>query len=204
MQARDFLFLFFLYGLPTAPSPPTPPLVFLWRRSDFPAPGEQREQDSVRMHLCVLQCVSALLCACAHAQPGPGRPSPSPLCALKNEGGNLRAAVIIHPSKRTGRRRGRRREGGGEGGMDGGRKKERAKREGWRERWGGYINSYHTVFGILHPRMRSCSPSLFLTPPFSSLSTVLSFRSLPLRFSEYLAFSAYGRVFVTPRVCVCF
>lgn len=46
------------------------PPAFLSRRSDFPAPGKQREQDGVCVRLCVLQCVSVLLCvsalACTH------------------------------------------------------------------------------------------------------------------------------------------
>lgn len=140
------------------PPTPHPPTAFLWRRSDFPAPGKQ-EQDSLCVRLCLLRrCLR--LCVCTHAQPGPGRPSPSPFCSLKNEGGNLRAAVIIHPSKQTGRRQRRSTEGG----RDGCREEERESQTGG---MGGYINSYLTVFGILHPRMRS----------FSLLSTLPSFRS---------------------------
>lgn len=148
---------FFLYWLPTASKPPhpSPPPAFLWRRSDFPAPGKQ-EQDSLCVRLCLpRRCLR--LCVCTHAQPGPGRPSPSPFCALKNEGGNLRAAVIIHPSKQTGRRQRRSTEGG----RDGCREEERGSQTGgMKGGWGGYINSYLTVFGILHPRMRSFSLSL--------------------------------------------
>lgn len=103
---------------------------FYWR-SDVPALGKQ-EQDGMRAHLCWSQisvrvrvCVPLCALACMHKL-GPGSPSPSPLGALKNEGGNLRAAVIIHPSKQMGRRQRR----SWEGGRDVGRKQEKAKWEG--------------------------------------------------------------------------
>lgn len=166
---RGFFFFFFLYWLPTASKPPHPPTpAFLWRRSDFPAPGKQ-EQDSLCVRLCLLRrCLR--LCVCTHAQPGPGRPSPSPFCALKNEGGNLRAAVIIHPSKQTGRRQRRSREGG----RDGCREEERESQTGgMKGGWGGYINSYLTVFGILHPRMRPFSLSFLHSLPSVLASTLL-------------------------------
>lgn len=167
-------------------APPThPPPTFLWRRSDFPAPGE-REQDGMCARLC-LPRRQRRLCVCTHAHPGPGRPSPSPFCALKNEGGNLRAAVIIHPSKQTGRRQRRSREGG----RDGCREEERERQTGgMKGGWGGYINSYLTVFGILHPRMRSFSLPLALLPSF--LSALPSFRSC---LYASLAFCAQGCVF---------
>lgn len=79
------------------------------------------------MHLCLLHWCLRL--ACVHActrKSGLGRPSPSPFCALKNEGGNLRAAVIIHPSKQMGRRQRRSRVGG----RDGCGERERSKQEG--------------------------------------------------------------------------
>lgn len=138
---------FFLYWLPTAskPPPPHPPPAFLWRRSDFPAPGKQ-EQDSLCVRLCLLRrCLR--LCVCTHAQPGPGRPSPSPFCSLKNEGGNLRAAVIIHPSKQTGRRQRRSTEGG----RDGCREEERESQTGgMKGGWGDILTliSLYLVFRI--------------------------------------------------------
>lgn len=111
----------------------------------------------MRVHLClphsvcVCVCMRAFVHACVR-KPGPGSPSPSPLGALKNEGGNLRAAVIIHPSKQMGRRQGRSWERGGREGREGCRKEEReSQMGGMKGGWGGYINSYLTVFGILHP-----------------------------------------------------
>lgn len=114
----------FLYGLRAA----NPFLEEIW--------SPRLRQARTRRHACASMFASLSarvpLCACMH-KPGPGSPSPSPLGALKNEGGNLRAAVIIHPSKQMGRRQRRSWERGGrEGGRDVGRKKERAKWERWR------------------------------------------------------------------------
>lgn len=168
--AGDFFCIGSLQRL--SPHPPHPPPAFLWRRSDFPAPGKQ-EQDSLCVRLCLLR-LCLRLCVCTHAQPGPGRPSPSPFCALKNEGGNLRAAVIIHPSKQTGRRQWRSTEGG----RDGCREEERESQTGgMKGGWGDILTliSQYLVFCI-----PGCALSLspFRTPflPF-----------LPRRFSEYRA-----------------
>lgn len=150
------------------------------------------------MHLCLLHWCLRL--ACVHActrKSGLGRPSPSPFCTLKNEGGNLRAAVIIHPSKQMGRRQRRSRVGG----SDGCREEEREKQTGGGSRR-GYINTYLTVFGILHPRMHS-----FLCSQSFTHTVLLSFFFFPFSsfqgscfFSEYLTVCARGCV--SSSICV--
>lgn len=127
----------FLYGLPTAAKPPA----FLWRRSDFPASGELREQDSV---CCVY--FSALLnkCVCAARAR-----QTFPISALRFEkrGRKSQSSSYYSSLKENEEEEDR--------GRDGGRKKDR-------NQVGGYINSYLTVFAILHPRIRSS-----LSHPFS-------------------------------------
>lgn len=178
--AGDF---FFFFGMGCLQRQSLTPLPFCLSLEEiwFPCSGRAAStRQSVRSSVCA-STRAARSWVRAHKQSGPGRPSTSPFCALKNEGGNLRAAVIIHPSKRTGKS-GRWR---GVGGMDGGRKTERESQRGGLKKggvcvwWGGYINSYLTVFGVLHPRMSSLSLSLALLRSF--LSTVPSFRCLPLR-----------------------
>lgn len=84
--------------------------------------------------------------------------------------------------------------------MEGGRKREPNGRD--EERVGGYINSYLTAFGFLHPRMRSFSPlslthSCFLFPfctpflPFRA-STPLGISCIQCAWMCVCAFACVG------------
>lgn len=79
--------------------------------------------------------------------------------------------------------------------MEGGRKREPNGRD--EEGVGGYINSYLTAFGFLHPRMRSFSPPLSLAHSGFLFPFYTAF--LPFLASTPLGISCIQRTWM----CVC-
>lgn len=139
------------------------PPAFLWRRSDFPAPGKQREQDSVCARLCVLQCVSALLCV--HTRATRARQTfPISVLRFEKRGRKSQSSSYYSSLKANGEEAEEE-----EGGRDGCREEERESQTGGMKGGGGgdtlTLISLYSAFCIPGCAL-SLSPSLLLSLPF--------------------------------------
>lgn len=135
--------------------------IFVWASCSQPFSGgdlisplkaSENKTACVCIYVCLTQCVCMCLCARVRAQTRPGQPFPISARRFEKRGRKSQSSSYYSSLKANGEEAEEELGERGEGGREGCRKEEReSQMGGMKGGVGGYINSYLTIFGILHP-----------------------------------------------------